>query len=149
MSVKGERPTPEAFLAPFPSDIQAIARELRTLIQGEVAGLREAVYTGWGLIGYRARRGSRDFYFAYIFPTPEYVDLGFEFGRLLADPKGILQGNGRQVRYVRLTDLADIKPGQLIPLIRAAVEVAALTRAEKKQLFLAVAAADDSDPAAI
>jgi hypothetical protein len=125
--------SPEEYLAPFPPKIQQLASQLRPLIPQTVPNISEAVYPGWQLIGYRVQDGRRNAYFAYIAPTPEWVMLGFEYGVLLDDPHGLLQGNGRQVRHVVIEEPADIRPAELIPLIRQAAEVALASKEQKKQ----------------
>jgi hypothetical protein len=125
--------TPEDFLFNFPSEIQELANQLRPLIHQAVPNIIEAVYPGWQLIGYRAQDGRRNAYFAYIAPTLERVMLGFEYGILLDDPHSLLEGNGRQVRYVVLKEAADIRPAELIPLVRQAAQVALASKEQKKQ----------------
>lgn len=56
------------------------------------------------MIGYRHRR-----YFGFIAPKPDRVLLGFEHGTTLPDSTGLLEGSGKQVRYVSL------RPGQVLP----------------------------------
>lgn len=41
--------------------------------------------------------------FAYVNTFKAHVNLGFFCGALLADPTGLLQGNGKRMRHVRLT----------------------------------------------
>jgi hypothetical protein len=44
------RPTPEAFLAAYPPQVQLIADRLRLLITATVPEIDEAVYVSWQLI---------------------------------------------------------------------------------------------------
>ncbi|RPJ24295.1 MAG: hypothetical protein EHM33_18300 [Chloroflexi bacterium] len=62
------KPSPEEFLSNFPPAMQRLANELRTLVKETVPNTNEAVYTGWKLIGYRAREGRHDAYFCFIAP---------------------------------------------------------------------------------
>ncbi|HEU5103040.1 MAG TPA: DUF1801 domain-containing protein [Roseiflexaceae bacterium] len=119
-----ERPTPEQFLAAFPDEIQSIAEQLRQLIKQTNPNISEAVYLGWKLIGYREQDGRRSRYFCFVAPTAERVMLGFEYGVLMAK-NPLLEGDGKQVRYVTLRDLADIRPRELSALIAEAAMVAA------------------------
>ena len=128
--------TPEQFLAGFSLEIRSIARALRELVRAQVPHAREAVYPGWRLIGYRADHGNRNVYFAYIAPTADHVSLGFEWGLLVADPQGMLEGDGSQVRYARFRQLEDIRPEPLAPLIIQALEIAALSKDQKQQQLL-------------
>ena len=123
-----DRPTPEQFLATFPTDIQLLAGHLRALIRRTVPNVDEAVYSGWQLIGYRVRDGGRSWYFCYIAPFENRVMLGFEYGVLLSNDAGLLEGTGTQVRYVTIREPEDIRDQELAALIAEAAAVAATVR---------------------
>jgi hypothetical protein len=124
---------PEALLADHPPERRAIANALRDLVKRVVPDAVERVRPGWGLIGYDVpvRRGKTR-YFAFVWAEPEHVHLGFEHGVLMDDPAGLLQGRGetKQVRWLTFLQLADIPP-EAEELVREAVRVATLSRAEK------------------
>jgi len=88
----------------------------------------EAVYTGWRLIGYRLRDGRRSRYFCYIAPFEARVTLGFEYGVLLSNDAGLLEGTGTQVRYVTIRELDDIREQELTTLIAEAAAMATTVR---------------------
>jgi hypothetical protein len=119
------RPTPEEFLAAFPPAIQALAEQLRTLVKRTVPNADEAVYVGWHLIGYRVREGRRSRYFCFVAPFEDRVALGFEYGVLLRNDAGLLEGDGTQVRYVTIRGAKDIREPELAALIAEAAMVAA------------------------
>jgi hypothetical protein len=121
----GERPSPEQFLAAFPSAIQALADQLRALVRRTVPNVDEAVYVGWRLIGYRVREGRHSRYFCFVAPSPDRVALGFEYGVLLTNDAGLLEGDGTQVRYVRIRRPEDIREPELAALIAEAAMMAA------------------------
>ena len=121
----GERPSPEQFLAAYPPALQALAEQLRTLIKRTIPNVDEAVYPGWRLIGYRVREGSRSRYFCFVAPSPDRVALGFEYGVLLTNDTGLLEGDGTQVRYVTIRCAEDIRESGLAALIAEAAMVAA------------------------
>lgn len=120
-----ERPTPEQFLAAFPPEIRALADQLRQLIKQTIPHIVEAVYPGWKLIGYREQDGKRSRYFCFVAPFEDRVVLGFEYGVLMADVAGLLEGDGKQVRYVTLRSQANLRPHELSALIAEAAMVAA------------------------
>ena len=130
---------PEQFLADYPPQIQELAHELRALVRESVPDVDEKVYRGWRLIGYRVislgrRRQHGGAYFCYIAPTAETLQLGFEYGILLADPERLLEGEGKQVRYLTVTSAADFKRAGVKRLIVQAARVALLTKEEKEAL---------------
>jgi hypothetical protein len=140
---------PEAFLASFPETIQAIGERLRTLVVLAIPDAVERVRPGWHLIGYDApapprSRGRRSAYFAYVAPERHHIHLGFEHGWLMADPDGRLEGEGitRQVRWLTFQPGDTPDPAIVEPLLLEARRVALLTRAERFETAMTLAAAD-------
>jgi len=111
-------------LAAFPPTIQVQADQLRALVKRTIPNVDEAVYVGWHLIGYRVREGSRSRYFCFVAPSPDRVALGFEYGVLLTNEAGLLEGDGTQVRYVPIRCAEDIREPELAALIAEAAMVA-------------------------
>ena len=118
------KPSPEEFLSSFPPEIQTLANELRALVKETVPKVKEAVYTGWKLIGYRARQGRRDAYFCFIAPFENRVMLGFEYGIQLFDPELRLEGEGTQVRYLTVREQGEIEPEIFRAFIAEAAQIA-------------------------
>lgn len=115
--------TPEAFLANYSSDVQAIASALRQLVKATISNVQERVALGWQLVGYRVPDGPRSHYFCFVAPQAGEVRLGFEYGVLLSD-QSQLEGDGNQVRYVSVRSLNEIDPQGLGYLIAEAATVA-------------------------
>lgn len=111
------RPTVAQFLRQYPGDVREIASDLRALIRNTLPDVREAVYPGWKLIGYRVVENKRDAYFCYIAPAEDRVFLGFEYGALMSDPDRLLMGDTKQVRHVVFVQRNDILPEKLSRLI--------------------------------
>ena len=126
------KPTPEEFLSTFPPDIQALAAELRALVKQTTPNVKEAVYTGWKLIGYRVKQGRRDAYFCFIAPFPNRIMLGFEYGIQLFDPDLRLEGEGTQVRYLTIREKEDIEPEVFRAFIAEAAQIALQRKTLKK-----------------
>lgn len=119
-----KRPTVEQFLRKYPTEIRITVEKLRALIRATIPVHIEAVYPGWGLIGYRVVSDRRSKYFAYIAPGADGVKLGFEYGVLLPDPGRLLKGNGKQVRYIVISQKSDLKKRLIGPLIWEAAMIA-------------------------
>ncbi len=118
------KPTPEEFLSAFPPEIQRLANELRVLVKETVPNVKEAVYTGWKLIGYRVKKGRSDAYFCFIAPFENRVMLGFEYGVQLFDPNLWLEGDGTQVRYLTVREQDDIEAEAFRAFIAEAAQIA-------------------------
>lgn len=57
---------------------------------------------------------------AYVYADTDHVQFGFLRGSSLADPNGLLQGQGQYVRHVKVRKLADIDPKAFGALLRQA-----------------------------
>jgi hypothetical protein len=100
------------------SSSQETSWELR--VDRRVPEAAEKAYPHWHGIGYSHPAVG---YFCAIFPHDEFVKLGFEFGVLLADPRGLLEGEGKQVRYVTIHNRRQIHSRALKNLLLAAVSL--------------------------
>ena len=118
------KPTPDEFLSTFPPEIQKLANELRELVKATSPDVKEAVYAGWKLIGYRVKQGKRDAYFCFIAPFEHRIMLGFEYGVQLFDPGLQLEGDGTQVRYLTVREQEDIEPEVFRAFIAEAAQIA-------------------------
>jgi hypothetical protein len=65
--------------------------------------------------------------FAWIKAYKTYVNFGFWRGTQIADPQGLLLGDGDRMRHVKITSLADIKK----PALKRFVGEAARLNREK------------------
>ncbi len=100
--------------------IALIANTLRMLIRTSLPDAEERVYPGWHGLGYHLPTSG---YLCGIFPKEDRVKLGFEHGASLSDPKGILQGKGKQVRYLVVTDWREELRGDIQDLIDDALHM--------------------------
>jgi hypothetical protein len=112
--------TVDDLLSSYPPPIRNIVGKLREIILETAPGALEKANRGWRSISYRDKQVG---YFCGIFPFEDHVDLIFEFGVLLPDPDGILQGDAKQVRYLRFHDLDEIHMEEIIPLLLAALDL--------------------------
>lgn len=124
---------PEALLADHSPEHRALANALRDIVRRAVPDAIERVRPGWGLIGYDVPVGRRTRYFAWIWPEPEHVHLGFEHGVLMDDPQRLLKGRGvtKKVRWLTFQHLDEI-PSEAPDLVREAVRVATMSRMERE-----------------
>jgi hypothetical protein len=114
--------TAEHILTGHTPEVREICETLRELVRATVPQAWEVAYPSWHGIGYHhPQRG----YFCAIFPQHDYVKLGFEFGVLLPDPDGLLEGSRKQVRYVMIHQPADVNAGVIRELILAAISLPA------------------------
>ena len=108
----------EDFLNGFTPSLRVLAEAARKRILRAVPHATERVRVGWRLIGYNAPA-----YFAFISFEPDHVRIGFEWGVMLPNHCGLLEGTGSQVRYVAIRYPADLKNAGLIVLLQSAAAI--------------------------
>jgi Domain of unknown function (DU1801) len=109
------------FLRPYDRDVQKLALDLRALLLEEMAPCYENIYDAYSAvaIGYGASERMRDGIF-HIAVYSQHVNLGFNDGATLDDPKGILRGNGNQIRHLTFKAPEDLARPEIRAYIRRA-----------------------------
>src|SRR4029077_8539425 len=102
------------FLRPYDRDVQKLALSVRALVLEEMAPCYENIYDAYSAvaIGYGTSDKLRDGIF-HIAVYSKHVNLGFNEGASLADPKGIFQGSGNQIRHITIKSVEDVKRPEL------------------------------------
>jgi hypothetical protein len=59
---------------------------------------------------------------AYVYSAPDYVQFGFFAGSSLKDPKGLLNGEGKFVRHIKVFKRSDIDEVAFGALLRQAAK---------------------------
>lgn len=117
------RPPPALikFLKPFDRKIQDLALKLRELVLEEMAPCYENIYDAYSAvaIGYGTSDRLKDGIF-HIAVYSKHVNLGFNDGATLDDPKGILQGTGNRIRHITIKTTEDITRPEIRAYIRRA-----------------------------
>jgi hypothetical protein len=93
---------------------QGVIRALRRFVRRVAPQLREFVKWGNGCWV----KGKVPV--AYVHSAPDHVQFGFFRGSALEDPKGLLLGEGKFVRHVKLFKRSDIDERALAALLRQA-----------------------------
>ena len=96
----------ESFIAKFSDSIAAEIRAARAEMQRRLPGAVELVYDNYNAlaIGYGASEKLADVVFS-IAAFPQWIRLFFYRGVDLDDPQGLLEGEGAQVRSLKLPNL--------------------------------------------
>ena len=104
----------DLYLAGQPPKNQTIIRALRKFVGRTFPKLEESVK--WSNGCWLQGRVP----VAYVYAAPEFTQFGFIRGSSLKDPRGLLEGEGQYVRYVKVRKLADIDEGAFAALLRQA-----------------------------
>jgi hypothetical protein len=108
-----------AFLARYPAAIREMSEHLRRVMKQAMPEARETLYAGQNHIGYGFGSGMRA-RICYICPMRDYVRLGFMYGAVLPDPDGLLLGEGKRLRHIKVRSMADARNASIVALIEAA-----------------------------
>ena len=127
----------EALLADFSPGHAAIGERLRAIVTDAVPDAIERVRPGWRLIGYDLPRRRGTTFFAWIWPEPEHVHLGFPLGIAMTDPDWAMQGDGitKQARWLTYRSVEDIDEATARRLVIEAVRVAGMSHEERHALL--------------
>ena len=122
-------PRPEyiQFLSLFGPGITRLALVVRQLVLEEAPASTELIYDAYNAVatGYSFTGRPSDA-FVHIAVYAHWVNLGFNWGVDLPDPEGVLEGSGRRIRHIRISQPADLEK----PIVRRLVKAAA-ARAER------------------
>ena len=113
------------FLRPYDREVRDLAVRLRALVLEEMAPCYENIYDAYSAvaIGYGRSDRLRDGVL-HIAVYSQHVNLGFNDGATLRDPKGILQGAGSRIRHITIKCIADLERPVLRSYIRRARKTA-------------------------
>jgi hypothetical protein len=110
-----------AFLCKYTPDIVALARSTQRKVRAHLPGAVEMVYDNYNalVIGFGPTERASEAILSIVL-YPRWVSLAFLWGARLADPEGVLNGSGSQVRHLRLQKAADIDRPAIAALIAQA-----------------------------
>jgi hypothetical protein len=104
----------DAYLADQSSKNRSLIRALRKFVKRVAPQLQESVKWGNGCWV----KGKVPV--AYVYSAPDHVQFGFFRGAALKDPKGLLHGEGKFVRHIKLRKPADLDARAFATLLRQA-----------------------------
>ena len=104
----------DLYLADQPPKNRTLIRALRELVARAAPKLQESVKWGNGCW----LKGETPI--AYVYSAPDHVQFGFFGGARLKDPKGLLRGEGKFVRHIRLLKPSEIDDSAFRALLRQA-----------------------------
>ena len=112
--------TLKEMLAPYPRDVQSLARAARAFMMEVLPNVKETVDPTGPYITYAYEPGYKSVV-SYITVSKQGVKLGVARGTSLPDPKKLLQGSGKANRHVVIKTPEDLETPGLRPLVRAAL----------------------------
>jgi hypothetical protein len=121
--VRARPPDPEhlKLLLPCGEAIRKLALAARKLILEEAPEASEFVYEVYTIADHFAFTEKPGGAFVFTTTHAKWVNLGFNFGALLPDPHGLLRGEGKWIRHVRIAQGTDLDVPGVRDLVRAAI----------------------------
>jgi hypothetical protein len=107
-------------VAPYPRDVQALAKAARTFMLALLPKVKETIDPTGPYIQYSYGPGYKGVV-SYITVNKKDVKFGVARGASLPDPSKLLQGTGKGNRHVVIRTPADLRTPGLRQLVRAAV----------------------------
>jgi hypothetical protein len=109
------------FIAKFDPAIAKLIRAARTALRARFPTAIEQVYDNYNFlaIGFCTTERTSDC-FVSIAANAKGVGLSFYYGASLPDPHGILQGSGKQNRFIRLEGAATLKQAAVVAMLASA-----------------------------
>jgi hypothetical protein len=130
------------FLKRFDPAIRELALDARELVLKTLAPSNESVLDVYVLaMNYGFSEKMKD-QVMYIGVYTTHINLGFHCGARMDDPEGVLEGDGKQMRHIRITSRADLgNPIVRDYLCRAAPDDSARSRTLTTKVYLSRRAA--------
>jgi hypothetical protein len=111
------------YLAKYDPHISNLTLALRKIVLDEAPEALEyviqtyAVSISFSFTGKPLKDG-----FCHIVTYADHVNLGFNHGAQLPDPRKLLKGTGKQIRHLTITQLPDLDSPHLTKFLRAAID---------------------------
>jgi hypothetical protein len=139
MKAKTEEQQLASFIDKFDAKNAALIRSVRKALRKRLPSANELVYDNYNffVIGYCATERPSDCIVS-LAAAANGVGLAFYYGSTLSDPHKLLQGSGKQNRFLRLGSAATLARPEVEALIAAAIAQsrAPLPRTAKSKLII-------------
>ncbi len=120
------------FIAKFDPRVAKLIRSCRAAVRKRMPAAHELVYDNYNffVIGYSSTERTSDCIIS-LASNSHGVTLFFYYGARLPDPAKILEGNGNQVRYIRLEGASTLARPEVETLLAEAIAYGKNPLAEK------------------
>ena len=120
-------------LSQYDLQVGGLALELRAMVLNEAPAAVEKLLQVYALVFWYSLTGKMSDAFCQVVIYPKGVNLMFNRGAELEDPDGVLVGEGKIIRHIKIRRPEDLKNPHLRKFIRAALKHAK-ARAREKEL---------------
>jgi hypothetical protein len=116
-SASKNKKTKTAYVREDNPALQKVVRGLRSLVKAAAPGTKITV-NSWGIPTFETKDP-----FCFYMVGKNHVTFGFHYGTSLADPQGLLEGTGKNIRHVKLRAVEDLEQKGLKKLVLAAARL--------------------------
>ena len=107
-------------------EFRPLCEALRNLVASLHPGFVEVVWPKYKIASFGVGPKKMTEHYAYIAVLRSHVNLGFYRGVCLPDPTGLLEGNGKRLRHVKLRSVSAANDVAISTLLRHAIKERAL-----------------------
>jgi len=119
-------------LSTYDLSVGELALALREMVLEEAPASVEKLFRVYALVFWYSLTGRMSDAFVQVVVYPKGVNLMFNRGAELQDPNGVLVGDGKIIRHIKVRRPEDLKNPHLRKFIRAALKHAKSIEKEKK-----------------
>jgi hypothetical protein len=116
----------EDILAVARPELRPLCESLRKLIASLHPGFVEIVWPKHKIASFGVGPKKMTEHYAYIAVQSSHVNLGFYRGASLPDPRGLLEGAGKNLRHIKLRSVSAANDVAINALLRQAIKERAL-----------------------
>jgi hypothetical protein len=111
------------YLAAYDPHVSNLTLALRDVVLEEAPNAIESIFKGYAVtIGFSFTGKPLKDGFCHVVTYRSHVNLGFNRGALLPDPKRILQGAGKAIRHITIRNQAELDRPSVRRYLQAAIE---------------------------
>ena len=103
-------------------ELQPVCESLRRMIVSLHKGFVEVVWPSHRIASYGIGPKKMTEHYAYIAVQKSHVNWGFYYGALLTDPSHLLEGTGKKLRHIKLTEISSVERPAVIALLMQAIK---------------------------
>jgi len=112
-----------SYLASYGPHVSNLTLAVREVVLEEAPQAIESISKGYALaIGYSFTGKPLKYGFCHIVTYSTHVNLGFNRGALLPDPKGILTGKGKSIRHITIREESEVERPFVRRYLQAAID---------------------------
>lgn len=108
----------EKAIQSFSENIKNTARQTRQLIFNILPNAVEVVWVKQKNTGFGTGIKKKTEHFCWLMPSTNHVNLGFNYGAELPDPKNLLEGTGKLFRHIKIKSIEQLSDKDLINLLK-------------------------------